>query len=78
VPKASEARYARDARESGRRSTNLPRADAIVAAVAHKQYPALGLEEIGRKVVSNGRFADVKSGFDAAAFEKAGLAVWLL
>src|SRR5690348_9665626 len=28
---------------------DLPRADAIVAAVAHKQYQALGLEEIGRK-----------------------------
>jgi UDP-N-acetyl-D-galactosamine dehydrogenase len=76
-----EADPAEALREYGivlRRWEDLPRADAIVAAVAHKQYHSLGLEEIGRKVVRNGRFADVKSGFDAAAFEKAGLAVWLL
>ena len=57
---------------------DLPRADAIVAAVAHKQYHALGLDEIGRKVVTNGCFIDVKSGFDAAALRGAGLAVWRL
>jgi UDP-N-acetyl-D-glucosamine/UDP-N-acetyl-D-galactosamine dehydrogenase len=57
---------------------DLPRADAIVAAVAHKQYHALGLDEIGRKVVKNGCFIDVKSGFDAAALRSAGLSVWRL
>ena len=56
----------------------LPRADAIVAAVAHKQYRKLGLEEIGRKVVKNGCFIDVKAGFDATALQGAGLAVWRL
>ena len=61
-----------------RRWEDLPRADAIVAAVAHKQYHALGLEEIGRKVVRNGCFIDVKAGFDATAFEEAGLRVWRL
>ena len=61
-----------------RRWEDLPRADAIVAAVAHRQYHALGLEEIGRKVVRNGCFVDVKAGFDAAALNDAGLAVWRL
>jgi len=57
---------------------DLPRADAIVAAVAHKQYRQLGLEDIGRKIVKNGCFIDVKAGFDAAALNAAGLHVWRL
>ena len=61
-----------------RRWEDLPRADAIVAAVAHKQYRQLGLEEIGRKVVKNGCFIDVKAGFDATALQGAGLTVWRL
>ena len=76
-----EADPAEALREYGivlRRWEDLPRADAIVAAVAHAQYRSLGIEEIGRKVVRNGCFIDVKAGFDAAAFERAGLAVWRL
>jgi UDP-N-acetyl-D-galactosamine dehydrogenase len=57
---------------------DLPRADAIVAAVAHAEYRQLAVEEICRKVVRNGCFVDVKAGFDAREFEKAGLAVWRL
>jgi UDP-N-acetyl-D-glucosamine/UDP-N-acetyl-D-galactosamine dehydrogenase len=57
---------------------DLPRADAIVAAVAHKQYHALGLEEVGRKVVKNGCFIDVKAGFDEKALTAASLSVWRL
>ena len=57
---------------------DLPRADAIVAAVAHKQYRALSIDEIGRKAVAQGCFVDVKSGFDAAALAEAGLHVWRL
>jgi UDP-N-acetyl-D-galactosamine dehydrogenase len=56
----------------------LPRADAIVAAVAHKQYRQLSLEEISRKIVRNGCFVDVKSSFDAKALGEAGLRVWRL
>jgi UDP-N-acetyl-D-galactosamine dehydrogenase len=76
-----EADPAEALREYGivlRRREDLPRADAIVAAVAHKQYQSLGLEEIGRKIVRNGCFIDVKAGFDGAAFARAGLAVWRL
>jgi UDP-N-acetyl-D-galactosamine dehydrogenase len=57
---------------------DLPRADAIVAAVAHKQYRALGIEDICRKVVKAGCFVDVKSGFDQDALGAAGLKVWRL
>ena len=56
----------------------LPRADAIVAAVAHKQYQQLGVEEISRKIVKNGCFVDVKAGFPADALRAAGLVVWRL
>jgi UDP-N-acetyl-D-galactosamine dehydrogenase len=57
---------------------DLPRADAIVAAVAHRKYQELTLEEICRKVVKNGCFVDVKSGFDRERFTAAGLQVWRL
>ena len=56
----------------------LPRADAVVAAVAHKSYRQLSVEDIGRKLVKGGTFIDVKAGFDAAALRGAGLRVWRL
>jgi UDP-N-acetyl-D-galactosamine dehydrogenase len=57
---------------------DLPRADAVVAAVAHKQYKALGTEDVCRKLIKGGCFVDVKSGFDQGALEAAGLKVWRL
>ena len=56
----------------------LPRADAIVAAVAHRSYQALSPEEVQRKLVKGGCFVDVKAGFDQAALAAAGLRVWRL
>ncbi len=56
----------------------LPRADAIVAAVAHRSYRKLGVEDICRKLIKGGNFIDVKAGFDAAALGAAGLKVWRL
>ena len=56
----------------------LPRADAIVAAVAHKSYQELSVEEISRKLIKGGCFVDVKAGFDEAALAKAGVRVWRL
>ena len=56
----------------------LPRADAIVAAVAHQSLQQLSVEEIGRKLVRGGSFVDVKSGFDANALTAAGMRVWRL
>jgi UDP-N-acetyl-D-glucosamine/UDP-N-acetyl-D-galactosamine dehydrogenase len=56
----------------------LPRAEAMVAAVAHQQYKQLPIEALSSKVVTNGCFIDVKAGFDAEALKKAQLTVWRL
>ena len=56
----------------------LPRADAIVAAVAHHQYLHLSTEDISRKLVKDGAFIDVKALFDPKMLEAAGYRVWRL
>ena len=57
---------------------DLPRADAIVAAVAHKQYQKLGAEEIARKVIKGGCFVDVKAAFSELASSDLSLRIWRL
>jgi UDP-N-acetyl-D-glucosamine/UDP-N-acetyl-D-galactosamine dehydrogenase len=57
---------------------DLPRADAIVAAVAHREFATLGVEDVCRKLVKGGAFIDVKAAFDRAGFEGAGCRVWRL
>jgi UDP-N-acetyl-D-galactosamine dehydrogenase len=57
---------------------DLPRADAIVAAVAHKGFQKLSAEDFCRKLVKGGCFIDVKSAFSEAALSDAGLKVWRL
>ena len=56
----------------------LPRADAMVAAVAHDSLQQLGVEAIGRKLVRGGSFIDVKARFDAQALQDGGMRVWRL
>jgi UDP-N-acetyl-D-galactosamine dehydrogenase len=56
----------------------LPRADAIVAAVEHREFRALSVEDLGRKMVKGGAFVDVKATFDTAALQGAGFRVWRL
>ena len=56
----------------------LPRADAIVAAVAHQEYAAIGVDGIGEKLADGGAFIDVKACFDAVAMRGAGFRVWRL
>ena len=56
----------------------LPRADAIVAAVAHKEYSARPLPEITAKLVDRGCFIDVKALFDRRGLEESGYTVWRL
>ena len=56
----------------------LPRADAIVAAVAHKEFAALTLEDFGKKLVKGGAFIDVKAAFDAKEILAAGYKLWRL
>jgi UDP-N-acetyl-D-glucosamine/UDP-N-acetyl-D-galactosamine dehydrogenase len=56
----------------------LPRADAIVAAVAHKELRARSLDEVCAKVAAKGLYIDVKSHADAGALRARGVTVWRL
>ncbi|MDP1703926.1 MAG: nucleotide sugar dehydrogenase, partial [Sulfurimicrobium sp.] len=57
---------------------DLPQADAIVAAVSHKELLARPLSDFQAKVTGNGCFIDVKSQFDQVALRETGLSVWRL
>ncbi|MBS0346413.1 MAG: nucleotide sugar dehydrogenase [Proteobacteria bacterium] len=57
---------------------DLPRAKAIVAAVAHSEYTRLGEGRLSEKLEPNGVFSDVKSFYDQSALEAAGVTVWRL
>ncbi len=57
---------------------DLPRADAIVAAVSHKEFGELSLEDIAKKVIKEGAFIDVKAAFEPSAIADAGLRLWRL
>ncbi len=57
---------------------DLPRADAIVAAVAHREFAELQPEDIHRKIVRAGVIMDVKSLFDPETFRSAGYCLWRL
>ncbi len=56
----------------------LPQADAIVVAVAHKHYRELALSDIVGKATRSGCLIDVKATFDAERLKQAGLPVWRL
>jgi UDP-N-acetyl-D-galactosamine dehydrogenase len=57
---------------------DLPKSAAIVAAVAHKEFKARPVAEFTGKLLPKGVVSDVKSLFDAAALEAAGVTVWRL
>lgn len=57
---------------------DLPLANAMIAAVSHKEYAAMGVGELAAKLVEGGCFVDVKAAFDGAALASAGLTVWRL
>jgi UDP-N-acetyl-D-galactosamine dehydrogenase len=56
----------------------LPRADALIVAVAHREFLARPLADYRDKIVEHGCFIDVKSAFDPAELRRAGLVVWRL
>ena len=56
----------------------LPRADAVVAAVSHREYAGLSMEDLGKKLVKGGAFIDVMAAFDARTLQAAGYRVWRL
>lgn len=57
---------------------SLPKADALVVAVPHKEVLALSLSDFQSKLNENGCFVDVKSQFDPKALLEAGYCVWRL
>ena len=57
---------------------DLPRCEAIVAAVAHRQYLDRPLSDYLAKVAEKSCFIDVKSRFDRQNLRNAGLTVWRL
>ena len=57
---------------------DLPQADAIVAAVPHKEILARPLGDLQAKLNPGGCFIDVKSQFDKRALQEAGFSVWRL
>ncbi len=56
----------------------LPKADAIVAAVSHHEFMALGMEALQSKLVKGGAFIDVKAAFPQDALRAAGFKLWRL
>ena len=56
----------------------LPRAAAIVAAVAHREFRARPLDDFVGKLVPGGVYVDVKCQADAAALRARGVTVWRL
>ncbi|MDN4053764.1 nucleotide sugar dehydrogenase [Massilia sp. YIM B02763] len=57
---------------------SLPKADAFIAAVAHKEVLERSLPEIQSKLNDGGCFVDVKAQFDPRLIREAGYCVWRL
>ena len=56
----------------------LPRADAIVAAVAHRAYEQYSADALVAKLMPHGVYVDVKCRADAVALRAHGIQVWRL
>ena len=56
----------------------LPVASAIVAAVSHQEYAAMGLHTLTDKLVQGGIFADVKCAYDPVQIQTFGVKLWRL
>ncbi|MCU0898184.1 MAG: nucleotide sugar dehydrogenase [Burkholderiales bacterium] len=56
----------------------LPKANAIVAAVAHNEFKARPIDDYMAKLAGGGLLVDVKCQHDTAAFKARGIKVWRL
>jgi len=56
----------------------LPEADALVVAVAHRDFTGRPLRDLLAKVKPGGCFIDIRSAFDAEAIRAAGRHLWRL
>jgi UDP-N-acetyl-D-galactosamine dehydrogenase len=52
--------------------------DAIVAAVSHREYLAMGVESLLGKLKPGGVFCDVKAAYDRDVLARSGAVVWRL
>ena len=57
---------------------DLPRAHALVAAVAHQSFLHRSVDEVMQKLMPGALYVDVKCQADAAALKARGLSVWRL
>jgi UDP-N-acetyl-D-glucosamine/UDP-N-acetyl-D-galactosamine dehydrogenase len=57
---------------------DLPKADAIVVAVSHKEYVDMPIAKFSKVLKAKGVFTDVKSAFDVKAVKAAGYTLWRL
>ena len=57
---------------------SLPQAEALVAAVSHKEYMNKPLLEFTQKLKAGGVFIDIKSAFNPETLKSAGFNVWRL
>ena len=57
---------------------HLPVADAIVAAVSHRDYLAMPLDDILKNLKPDGVFIDVKAAYKANEIKSRGISVWRL
>jgi UDP-N-acetyl-D-galactosamine dehydrogenase len=57
---------------------DLPRADAVILAVAHKGFLEMSPATILAKIVDKGCLVQVKAALDPAAFRREGVRVWRL
>ena len=56
----------------------LPRAHALIVAVAHREFASRPVDDFTGKLVPGGLFVDVKCQADAAALRERGIHVWRL
>ncbi|RFP19508.1 MULTISPECIES: nucleotide sugar dehydrogenase [unclassified Duganella] len=56
----------------------LPCAEAMISAVAHRELSERPLHQVRAKIVQDGCFIDLKSQFDEQALRESGLNVWRL
>jgi UDP-N-acetyl-D-glucosamine/UDP-N-acetyl-D-galactosamine dehydrogenase len=56
----------------------LPRAQAVVLAVAHREFNARSIDDFVEKLEPGGLFVDVKCQADAASLQARGVSVWRL
>jgi len=56
----------------------LPMAEAIIAAVPHREFMAVSIADILSMLKPNGVFVDVKSAFDAQSIRSREIALWRL